>query len=209
LVAVAVVVGVLWYLLWQFSALAAAPSLTISSPDGDMVLAGAVINVAGHSTPGTDVSVNDSPVLTDTDGNFSEKVALQDGVNAIRIAAHSKLGKTTAVTRNVLAKLPKVDPAQAAVPAAVFDGVAVAVTAKETTSVVVMVDGAEKFRGTFVAGKSLVFTGKTLVSVTTGNAGATSVMVTNGVVAGKKLSPLGREGEIRRNQDFAKDTVIP
>ena len=43
----------------------------------------------------------------------------------------------------------------------------------------------------------------------TGNAGATSVTVTNSVVANKKLSPLGRNGEIRRNQDFAKDTVIP
>jgi len=209
LVAVAVVVGVLWYLLWQFSALAAPPTLTITSPDGDMVLAGAVINVSGHSTPGSDVSVNDSPVLTDTDGNFSEKVALQDGVNAIRITAHSKLGKTTTVARNVLAKLPKVDPAQVTVPTAVFDGIAVAVSAQETTSIVVSVDGAEKFRGTFVAGKSLVFTGKTDVNITTGNAGVTSLVVTNSVVAGKKLSPLGKDGEIRRNQDFAKDTVIP
>jgi cytoskeleton protein RodZ len=205
----AVVLAVLWYLLWQFSALAAPPSLTITSPASDQVLAGAVISVSGHTTPGTEVSVNDSPVLADTDGNFTEKVALQDGVNVIRITARSKLGKSTTVTRNVLAKLPKVDPAEAAVPAAPFDGVAVSVMARETTSVVVMVDGAEKFRGTFVAGKSLVFTGKGLVSVTTGNAGATSVTVTNAVAANKKLSPLGREGEIRRNQDFAKDTVIP
>jgi hypothetical protein len=60
-----------------------------------------------------------------------------------------------------------------------------------------------------VAGWSKVFTGAALVSLTTGNAGATSVTVTNSVAAGKKISPLGKEGEIRRNQDFAKDTVIP
>ncbi len=203
------VVAVLWYLLWQFSVLAAPPSLSVSSPDADLVLTGEDMTVGGHATPGSDVTVNDSPVLTDTDGNFSEKVALQDGVNIIRIAARSKLGKSTVITRNVLAKLPKVDPAAATVPAAVFDGVAVAVSVRETTSIVVVVDGAEAFRGTFVAGKSLVFTGKTDVNVTTGNAGATSIMMTNSVAVNKKLDPLGKEGEIRRGQDFAKDTVIP
>ncbi len=203
------VLGVIWYLLFQFSALAAAPNLSLSSPDGDRVLAGAVIDVAGRTTPGADVSVNDSPVLTDTDGNFSEKVALQDGVNAIRVVSRSKLGKSTVVTRNVLAKLPKIDPAQAVVPAAVFDGVAVAVSVKRTSSVVVMVDGKEAWRGTVVAGWSRVFTGKVDVNITTGDAGATGVVVTNAIAAGKKLPSLGKDGEIRRAQDFAKDTVIP
>jgi cytoskeletal protein RodZ len=203
------IAGVFFYLLWEFTALAGAPRLDITSPEADMAITGGTIDVSGHTTPGSDISVNDSAVLTDTDGNFSEKVALEDGVNAIRITSRSKLGKSTTITRNVLTKLPKLDTAQAAVPAAVFDGVAVAVSVKETTSVVVLVDGQEKFRGTFLAGKSLVFTGKTDVNVTTGNAGATSLTITNAVGANKQLSPLGREGEIRRNQDFAKDTVIP
>ncbi len=154
------------------------------------------------------MNVNDSPVLTDTDGNFSEKVALQDGINTIRIASKSKLGKSTIVTRNVLAKLPKTGGAEAVVPAAVFPGVAVSVDVKEATSVVVVVDGKEQWRGTVLAGWSRLFTGTANISVTTGNAGVTSVTVTNAVVAGKKLSPLGAPGEIRRNQDFAKDTVI-
>jgi cytoskeletal protein RodZ len=205
----ALVVSVLAYLLWQFTALASAPTLIVNTPSSDQVLAGALIDVAGHTTPGADVTVNGSAVLTDTDGNFNEKVALQDGVNPIRIAAKSKLGKTSTVTRNVLAKLPKVDPAQAAVPTVVFDGVAVAVSVKETTSVVVVIDGGAPWRATVVAGWSQVFTGKKDINVTTGNAGATSLIVTNTVGAGKVLSPLGKEGEIRRNQDFAKDTVIP
>jgi hypothetical protein len=201
-------VAVLGYLLWQFSSLAAAPSLAVSSPESDQVLTGAEIDVSGRTTPGADISVNDSPVLTDTDGNFNEKVALQDGVNVIRITAKSKLGKVTTVTRNVLAKLPKIDPAKAAVPAAVFDGVAVAVSVKETTSVVIVIDGGAPWRATVVAGWSQVFTGKKDVNVTTGNAGATSVTVTNTLAVSKKLSPLGKDGEIRRNQVFAKDTVF-
>ena len=203
------IAGVVGYLLWQFQALAGAPQLTLASPQADQALTGGVIDVNGRTTPGSEVNVNDSPVLTDTDGNFNEKVALQDGVNTIRVTSRSKLGKSTTLTRNVLATLPKVDAAAASVPLAPFDGIAAAVSVKETTSLVVLVDGQEMFRGTYIAGKSQIFTGKTSISITTGNAGTTSVTVTNAVAASKVLSPLGRDGEIRRNQEFMKDTVIP
>jgi len=205
LLAVGAVIG---YLLWQFSALAAPPRLTVSSPDADQAITGAEIQVSGSTTPGSDVSVNDSPVLTDTDGNFSDKVALEDGVNAIRVTSRSKLGKSTMVTRNVLAKIPKVDAAQATVPPAVIPGVAVVVSVTETTSVVVVADGVT-WQATVPAGWSKRFDAKNSILVTTGNAGATSVAVTNNVVANKKLSPLGHEGEIRRNQEFDLNTVIP
>ncbi|MGQ7359599.1 hypothetical protein ACTGWZ_11290, partial [Streptococcus suis] len=66
--AILIVVGVLGYLSWQFSALAAPPQLTVSSPEADQSITGGVVSVTGKTTPGSDVSVNDSPVLTDTDG---------------------------------------------------------------------------------------------------------------------------------------------
>ena len=205
------VVAIVGYLAWQFTALAAAPRLSVTSPENDVTLTGSVVDIAGTTTPGTDVTVNDSPVLTDTDGNFSEKVALQDGVNAIRVTARSKLGKATTVTRNVLAKLPTTDQAVSTVPTAAIDGVAIQVTLTKTTSLVVVGDGKELFRGTVLAGKSLSFGGAGVadIKLTTGNAGATSVVVTNTVSVGKKIDKLGGDGEIRRNQDFAKDTVIP
>jgi hypothetical protein len=197
------------YLVWEFLALAGAPQLAVTNPATDTTITGAVIEVDGHTTPGADVNINDSPILSDTNGNFSEKVALQNGVNTIRIVSQSKLGKTSTVTRNVLATLPAVDPATATVPQATFNGIAVAVKVSDTTSMEVMVDGQEAWRGTVLAGWSKVFTGANDVSLTTGNAGATSVTVTNTAVADKHLSQLGRVGEIRRDQDFAKDTVIP
>jgi cytoskeletal protein RodZ len=208
--AVVIILAILSYLLLQFSALAAAPNLTVTTPSSDTTITGGVIDLAGKTTPGADVTINDSPVLTDTDGGFSEKVALQDGVNTIRILAKSKLGKTTSVTRNILAHLPRLDSASAAVPAAPFDGIAAVIKVSETTSMVVQVDGKDAWRGTVVAGKSLpLFTATKDINITTGNAGATSVTITNAVVAGKKIDSLGGSGEIRRNQSFAKDTVIP
>lgn len=209
LVGLAIIGTLATYLLWQFSALAGAPRLSLVSPDNDMVVNGSAIDVGGETMPGADVSVNDTPVLVDTDGNFSDKVALQDGVNVIRVVSKSKLGKSTVLIRNVLARLPKADSVKAVVPATPFPGVAVAVSVTEATSMVVMVDGKELFRQIVPAGWSKLFTGANEVVLTTGNAGATGVSVTNSVAAGKALNPLGAMGEIRRNQSFAKDTVIP
>ncbi len=203
-----VIVAIVGYLVWQLSALAAPPQLTITTPATDTTITGGVIDVSGTTTPGADVSINDSPILSDTNGSFTEKVALQDGVNAIRISAKSKLGKTTTVTRNILAHLPKVDAATASVPTAPFAGIAMVVSVKETTSVVIVKDGQEVWRGTTIAGWSMFVQAANDISITTGNAGATSVTLTNSVVAGKKIDALGRDGEIRRNQDFAKDTAF-
>jgi cytoskeletal protein RodZ len=205
-VTAAVVLSVGAYILWQFSVLAAPPQLTVSSPSADVSVSDSVVSVSGRTTPGTDVMINDSPIFTDTDGGFSEKVALQDGVNSIRVTAKSKLGKSTSVTRNVLARLDTPDAAK--VPAQPFDGVAVAVSVTQTAAVVVKVDGAEQFRGTFLAGKSRLFTGARDISVTTSNAGATWLGITNSVAAGKQLGPLGNVGEPRTDLDFSKDTAI-
>ena len=205
-VLVALVIG--GYLVYQFSALAAPPALGVSSPPSDITITGAVINVVGKTTPGADVFINNSPILSDTDGSFNEKVSLSDGLNAIHVTSKSKLGKVSVVTRNILAHLPTADPAAAQVPAATFNGIAVSVSVTQTTSVVVSVDGKETFRQTVLPGWTQLFTGAQNVVLTTGNAGATNVTLTNSVVANKKLTPLGKPGEIRRNQEFDATTAF-
>jgi cytoskeletal protein RodZ len=204
--AILVVLALGAYLVYQFSALAAAPSLVISSPSADTVITGAVITVAGKTTPGADVFINNSPILSDTDGSFSEKVALSDGLNPIKVTARSKLGKSSGVTRNVLAHLPKVGGLAATVPQAVFPGIAVAVSVSNTTSVVIVVDGKEAFHETVLSGWSKLFTGAKSIVITTGDAGSTSLILTNSLVVNKKFAPLGAAGEIRRNQEFDIDT---
>lgn len=194
------------YLLWQFQGLAGAPALTITNPAADTVIDAAQVMIGGHTTPGSDVSINGSPLATDMNGNFSEQVALQDGVNSIMVTSRSKLGKTTTLTRNVLAKLPVLGAQTESVPSAVFNGVAVVVKVSQTTSIAVLVDGKSQFSGTFLAGTSKLFIGNTDINLTTGNAGATSVTITNSTVAGKVISPLGANGEIRNGQDFTSTT---
>jgi cytoskeletal protein RodZ len=193
--------GVFFYLLWQFSALAGAPRLTITAPEADQAITGGVIEVSGHTTPGADVSVNDSPVLTDTDGNFSEKVALQSGVNAIRITSRSKLGKATTVVRNVLATLPKegVAGTLANVPS---PGIAIKVVAKRWAALSVQVDQGDIVQTLVPANWTKVYRGSERITLSTNDAGAIEVYVTNPSVGNKFLGSLGSDGEVRKGQVF-------
>lgn len=205
------ILGVLSYLGLQFSSLAAAPRLILISPSADATINGSSVRIAGSTTPGSDVSVNDTLVPSDANGQFSDTLALQDGINIIRISSRSKLGKTTLITRNIIANIPKIDQeAVQAVPSAPFNGVALVLAVKGgSTGIVVTVDGKEAFRGIFADGTSKLFTGVSSIQITTGNAGITSVNVTNSTVANKILSPLGAAGEIRQKQDFSATTVFP
>lgn len=205
---VAIVTAVIGYLLWQMSALAGAPRLDVTSPSQDQSITGSVVEIRGSATPGSDIYIDNSPVLVDTDGNFAEKVAVQDGINEITVLARSKLGKESKVVRNILASVPKVEQAQAQVPAVSFDGVAVVVKVTETTSMAVLVDGQEVWRGTVVAGWSRLFSGKDSINLTTGNAGVTNVVITNKTVAVKDLGMIGAVGEVRRNQVFSKGSAF-
>jgi cytoskeletal protein RodZ len=204
LLAGAIVVG---YLSWQFSALSAPPELEVESPQADQVIVGSLIDVTGRVSAGADVTVNDSPVLTDASGKFSEKLALVEGLNTIKITARNRTGKETTVNRSILAKVPVLDGGQAGVPGEVFDGVAVGISIRKgATWLIVEVDGREAFRGTMLDGTSQSFRGKDKIKVTTGNAGNTHIAVTNSQEANHQFSPVGADGEIKRDLEFAKDT---
>jgi cytoskeletal protein RodZ len=202
----AVLIAIVSYLGVQFSSLAGAPKLQVSQPNSDKVVYGSVLNINGHVDGGADVFVNDSPILSDSNGNFSGSIALQDGVNAIVVTAKSKLGKTSTVTRNILAHIVKTDPANS-LPTAVFDGVAASVQiSSRATAVTATADGKQIFSGTMLPGTTQVFRASSTLVLTTTDAGATSMTITNSLVASKTLGTLGQPGQTRTDLEFAKDT---
>ncbi len=208
LIGVLVVGLVVAYLGWQVQALAAPPKLVVAQPAGDQVVEGNLVNISGQADAGSDVAVNDSPVLTDANGNFNDQLALQNGLNTITVTAKNKLGRTSTVTRNILAHNPMA--ASTSAPPATIAGVQVQVIIKgAATWLVIDVDGKEAFHGTMLAGTTQTFSGDNQVTVSTGNAGATSLVVTNTIAAGKTIPSLGKNGEVRRDFQFTNTTVIP
>lgn len=94
---------ILVYIGWQVSILTAPPRLVVTSPKDNINIVSNTTSVEGTTDDGATVSINDVGVGLDQDGNFKEKISLQSGVNIIHIKAQNKLGKTTEVTRTVVA----------------------------------------------------------------------------------------------------------
>jgi hypothetical protein len=194
------------YLVWQFSALTAPPNLTVTNPTHDQVLYGSLINVSGHVDDGADVFVNSSPILVDGNGNFTDAIALQDGVNNINVSATSALGKTTTVTRNILAHVPSINPADA-LPAASFPGVAVSVQVQSrAATVIVRIDGKPAFQGTMLPGTTQTFKGTSSIVISTSDAAATHLTVTNSTTANQNLGSLGTTDQPKSNFEFTTTT---
>ncbi len=194
------------YLAYQLSALTAPPRLVVTSPAKDEVVNGSLLTVAGNIAGGADAYVNDSPILVDGEGDFTNVIALQDGVNIIKVSAKNRLGKTSTITRNILAHVPKTDAASS-LPAAPFDGVAVRVHIQNTaTTVTVEVDGKKAFSGIMLPSTIQTFKGANTIIISTSDAGATSLSVTNAVAAGTDLGVVGEKGQAKQGFQFDKDT---
>jgi cytoskeletal protein RodZ len=200
------IVVVAAYLVTQFQALTAPPQLAITNPSGDQVLYGSLISISGNVSDGANVFVNSSPILVDGSGNFTDEIALENGVNNINVSAKNALGKTTTVTRNILAHVPQIDP-NSVLPTAPYNGIAVSVQVQsKATTITVKIDGAQKFTGTLLPGTTQTFKGANNITVATTNGGTTYVTVTNSVVAGQSLGAIGHNGEAVSGFEFGTNT---
>jgi cytoskeletal protein RodZ len=193
------------YLAWQVIIIAAPPNITLNS-NQERVTTDFVI-ISGQTDGDSDVYIDNSPISTNTDGSFSERVSLVSGSNVITVSAKNQLGKTTTVTRTVIAELPQSSIEQAKLSTTTIDGVELQVSiVNQATYVVVVADGQDVFRGTMLPGANQVFRAKNTIKLTTGNAGNTQVGITNSVVAGKDLGIIGKSGEAKNDLEFSKDT---
>jgi len=204
LFATLVFVLIVAYFGWQIAVLASPPSLHINSLQGKTT-SGYII-ISGQVDGGADVFINGSPILTNPDGSFSERVSLIDGANQIKISARSKLGKTTTETKTVTASLAKVTDTNQ-ISNTPIDGVeALVKISNEATWLIVQADGQDLFRGTVLPDTSQLFKAKNQLKITTGNAGNTQIFITNTNVANKDLGKIGRDGEAKLDIEFSKDT---
>ncbi len=206
---ICLVLLVVGYLGWQFSALSAPPKLTLENPAEQIVDTNSIY-IAGRVDGGSDLYINDSPILSSPDGSFKEKVSLVNGANQIKITAKNKLGKTATINKTVVARLPQIASASPTpTPGTPLDGVELTVKVNgQAAWIIVETDGHEAFRQTMLPGTQQVFKAKNQVKLTTGNAGATALILSNGVVASKDIGSLGRPGEVKAGLVFNKDTQV-
>lgn len=209
-----IVALVVSYIIWQVAVLSAPPNLTISDSEARSVSTNYGF-VSGKVDGGADLFINDSPVLVSADGSFRERIALINGRNEVKLTAKNRLGRVTTQTYIITARLEEPTPSPTTTPttstaptaAVPFDGVQVVATVRDTpTWLIVEADGKEIYRGTLVAGASQSFSAADKLTVSTGNAGTTQLVLTNRVVQNKTIPSLGAAGEVKRGIEYMRDS---
>lgn len=78
------------------------PKLVVTTPQDSQVFDERLVTVAGETEPEVELTVNQEPILIESDGTFNETLNLPEGVSVLRIAAKKRHSKTREVFIKVI-----------------------------------------------------------------------------------------------------------
>lgn len=194
------------YLYREFQSFASVPRLTIASPLDGQTVSGSEVTVHGTTEKDVTLTINKQMVLVRENGDFSEDVRLQPGLNIFTVAATNSFKKEKVVTFSVQADYSAPVISQEVGASAVTD-LAPAKTSFEISvqdrplTVNVMADGALVYNGVMNPGEKHAFSVVKDLSVSSEDASKTFVRKGNADLA----TPLGTvPGEVK-NIVFASE----
>ena len=196
----------------QLRALLSSPKIELDNIDQVITINQRIFELSGKTDNDSDVFINDSPVLSNQDGSFSEVITLSQGYNNLVVSARNRLGKQTDKELTIIVDAPEVtqDPLEEPeiTPEDTKTGKVILKlkVGQSATWLVVTVDGNEVFRGTLLAGVEQEFVAQEQIGITTGNAKSTQLSLTNDKVTDYQIGELGAEGEVKRDLIFGRDT---
>ncbi len=94
----------LGYLAWQVKGVIEPPELVLYSPEEGMIANTLSAFIQGETEKETALTINGQEVRVNDAGRFETHLDLQNGVNTIIVSVKKKHGKTTTVTRHVVAR---------------------------------------------------------------------------------------------------------
>lgn len=97
-----VIMSIFSYFGYELYTLRQPPSLVVHSPDDEVITEKQIIEISGQTEPEVALSINDQAILSDAEGNFSEMVALQPGLNVVEIQAKKKYSQEKTVFRKIV-----------------------------------------------------------------------------------------------------------
>ena len=83
------------YSYYQARKLIDGPEIVIDSPKDGETVTDPLIDIKGKATNIKDISLDDRPVFIDEQGNFDEKLLVQEGYTIITMKASDRFGETT------------------------------------------------------------------------------------------------------------------
>jgi hypothetical protein len=180
------------YIFIQIRSVLAPPYLSITEPLSDQTVSSDSIVISGKGEVGASIFINSQPVLTGSNGEFTENLLLSPGLNVVEISEKNKFNKTSSITRQITSQ-PMQDK-----PVAIQAVNLIVNIGPKSAWVYLEADGIVVSQGTMLAGSSKSISAKQEIILTSADAGSTSV-----IYNGKDLGKLGREGEVIRNVQFS------
>lgn len=99
-----VLIGIVGYIVYSVRGFTAPPNLLVSSPSSDQILTTDSVNIIGKTDEGVALLINDQTVLLDGNGNFTQLVKLNPGLNTFQVKAVNRLKKENVVQIKILAQ---------------------------------------------------------------------------------------------------------
>jgi cytoskeletal protein RodZ len=95
------VIAIFTFIIYQVYGFAAAPELSVSSPQNNSVIEDESIEVRGVTDQAAAVSINNETVAVSSDGKFVADLKLHKGVNVIEVKSKNKAEKEKVLTYTV------------------------------------------------------------------------------------------------------------
>lgn len=89
------------YLLFQYKRFVSPPNLDVNLPVENQIIKQNKVKVLGKTDSDSVITVNNQPVLTNSDGDFEVEIQITKETNEIIIKAVSRSGKETLIRRNI------------------------------------------------------------------------------------------------------------
>ncbi len=196
-------VVVFGYLYQEFTHFAAEPELVILEPAPGVVSEVSEVVLRGKTEKGARVSINGEASFVGSEGEFSEKLTLQSGVNTVTVVAINRFEKSKTETLTLEARFP-----EAAAPtseelqerARDDENFSLEVKVTKLVTVTITADGVVVQNGPLTPGENKKIEAKDEIRITTSNAQETLVVSENGQeqALGQDEKPL-KEAIFREN----------
>jgi len=98
------IVGLLFYIFLQYRQAFFSPTLSIDSPGEHIVLKSTTVLVKGSTEANASVTINQIPVVVDSDGHFQKVLPVFSGNTTITVVSTNTFGKVSTVVRHVIVK---------------------------------------------------------------------------------------------------------
>jgi cytoskeletal protein RodZ len=178
--------GAFVYVLAQVFSVNRAPTLTITEPSANTVLAGSSIDFKGQTEPGMSLTVNGQNVMVQADGNFSTTLGVAPGQKDFEVVATNKFGKETTETLSLRVDEPQVAGEVTTEPS----DIVLDLEFGRAATIMIVRDGIDLPEETIPAGATKKVLAKEKIELTTSDAGNTKVSLN-----GKQLGTLGKVGQ--------------